>query len=50
LDSDQKAKLVEPFSMEEIERAIKDIKTETTPGPDGFPVVFYKKLWGVIKW
>jgi hypothetical protein len=26
------------------------MKTDTAPGPNGFPVVFYKKFWGLLKW
>jgi hypothetical protein len=50
LDSVQKENLIRPFTMEEVERALKEMRTETAPGPDGFPVVFYKKFLGVIKW
>jgi hypothetical protein len=25
------------------------MKTNTAPGPDGFPVMFFKKCWGVLK-
>jgi hypothetical protein len=50
LDSVQKENLVRPFTMEEVERALKEMRTETAPGPDGFLVVFYKKFLGVIKW
>jgi mannosylglycoprotein endo-beta-mannosidase len=41
--------LVKPFSMEEIEIAIKHTKTNTAPGPDGFPVQFYKTFWPKVK-
>jgi hypothetical protein len=50
LNSEQKETLVRTFTMEEAERVRKEMRTETTPGPDGFPVIFYKKFWGVIKW
>jgi hypothetical protein len=50
LDSVQKENLIRPFTMEEVERALKEMRTETAPGPDGFLVVFYKKFLGVIKW
>jgi hypothetical protein len=50
LDSVQKENLVRPFTMEEAKRALKEMRTETAPGSDGFPVVFCKKFWGVIKW
>jgi hypothetical protein len=36
--------LTKPFSIEETERALNEMRTETTPEPDGFPVVFYKKF------
>jgi hypothetical protein len=50
LDSEQKERLVRSFTMEEAKRALKKMRTETTPGPNGFHVVFYKKFWEVIKW
>jgi hypothetical protein len=39
LSSEEKENLIRTFSMEEAERALKDMRTETTPGPDGFHVV-----------
>lgn len=38
-----------PFTLQEIELAIMEMKTETAPGPDGFPVIFCKKIWGLLK-
>jgi hypothetical protein len=35
--------------MEELDAVLKDTKTDTAPGPDGLPVLFYKKFWGLIK-
>jgi hypothetical protein len=39
-----------PSSLEEVENAMKEMKTETAPGPDGFPVIFFKKIWGILIW
>ena len=50
LSDSQRECMTRPFSVEEVEAAIKDMKTETAPGPDGFPVIFYKKFWGLLKW
>jgi hypothetical protein len=50
LGLEQPANLVKPFTIGEVEQALKDMKTETAPGPDGFPVVFYKKFRGLLKW
>lgn len=41
--------LVQPFTLEEIEKALKEMKTNTAPGPDGFPVCFYKEFWPQLK-
>jgi hypothetical protein len=41
--------LLRSFSMEELEDVLKDTKSDTAPGPDGIPVLFYKRLWPMIK-
>ena len=38
-----------PFTLEEIEAAIKEMPPEKAPGPDGFIGIFYKKCWTIIK-
>ena len=35
---------IKPFSLEEIDIVIKELKNNTAPGPDGMPVVFYKEF------
>jgi hypothetical protein len=37
------------FTMKELEEVVKYTKTATTPGPDGFPVAFFKKFWHLTK-
>jgi hypothetical protein len=44
----QQVDLIKPFSVGEVEQALKDMKTDMAPSPDGFPVVFYKKFWGLV--
>jgi hypothetical protein len=46
LNSEQKENLIRTFSMEDAERALKEMRTKTTPGPNGFPVDSYTKLCG----
>ena len=41
--------LVAPFSEKEVFDAIAQLKNNKAPGPDGFPVEFYKKCWHIIK-
>lgn len=38
-------KLKEPLSDEEIKRVVFSMKPWKAPNPDGFPMVFYQKLW-----
>jgi hypothetical protein len=37
------------FTREELEEVLKHTKTATAPGPDGFPVAFFTKFWGLLK-
>ena len=41
--------LEEEFSEEEIQAAVKELKSDKAPGPDGFIGLFYKSCWGIIK-
>ncbi len=38
-----------PFTEEEIKQAIFTSAPEKAPGPDGFPLLFYQRFWGLIK-
>lgn len=46
---EDKRRLTEPFSMEEIKRVVFELKQHKAPGPDGIPGEFYKKFWDLIK-
>jgi hypothetical protein len=37
------------FTETKLESIVKDMKIETAPRPDGFPVIFLKKLWHLVK-
>src|SRR4051812_9967785 len=37
--------MMQTFVMEELEEVLKDTKTDTALGPDGFPVAFFKRFW-----
>jgi hypothetical protein len=41
--------LVLPFSNEEIDEVVKNLKRDKSPRPDGFNTDFMKKCWNVIK-
>lgn len=36
--------------MEEIKEVVMSMKENSTPGPNGFSVSFFKKFWDIIKW
>ena len=41
--------LIRPFSMEELEAAVSDMKTNTAPGPDGFFTGFSRNFGGKLR-
>ena len=49
LSGDENEWLVRPFSLEELDFALKEMKNNTAPGPDGFSVEFFKTFWSYIR-
>jgi hypothetical protein len=41
--------LILPFSNEEINEIVSNLKSDKSPGPDGFNTDFMKKCWPVVK-
>jgi hypothetical protein len=41
--------LVLPFSNDEIDEVVSNLKPDKSPGPDGFNTYFMNKCWAVIK-
>jgi hypothetical protein len=41
--------LVNPFTTEEIDDIVKNLKNDKSPGPHGFSIDFMKRCWEVIK-
>jgi hypothetical protein len=41
--------LIRSFLPEELDQVLKETKTDTVPGPDGFPVIFFKSFWSLVK-
>ena len=38
-----------PFTGEDLDRVLSSMKVDTAPGPDGWPVMFFKRLWVIVK-
>jgi hypothetical protein len=41
--------LMRSFTGEELEKVLASMKVDTAPGPDGWPVIFFKKFWSLSK-
>jgi hypothetical protein len=49
LTAEQNSLLIAPFTMDEIERVVKESDGSKSPGPDGFNYAFIKEFWGLMK-
>lgn len=49
LSEDDNRGLIAPFTLEEIEKVVKDSDGNKSPGPDGFNFAFIKEFWHLIK-
>ncbi|RLN00119.1 hypothetical protein C2845_PM06G25340 [Panicum miliaceum] len=49
LSEEDAQELIRPFSIEEIERALKEMDPSSAPGPYELPVGFYREFWEEIK-
>lgn len=41
--------LVSPFTSEEVKLAVWSSAPDKAPGPDGFPILFYRRFWHLLK-
>lgn len=49
LSEAEKERLIRPIEMEELKKVVFGMENNKAPGPDGFPVEFYKHFWYLIK-
>jgi hypothetical protein len=45
----ENVELMRSFTMDELEVILRETKTDTVPGTDSFPVLFYKRCWPMLK-
>jgi len=38
-----------PFSENEVEKAIRQLRQDKTLGPDDFPIFFYSRFWDIMR-
>lgn len=43
------SQLERPFLIEEVKTAVFDLGKNKAPGPDGFPLLFFRQFWEIIK-
>ena len=49
INQDQKAFCDKELDLNELKEGMKHLSAGKTPGLDGLPVEFYKKMWPVVK-
>jgi hypothetical protein len=49
VSEEENDELMLPFTGEELDKVLASMKVETAPGPDGWPVIFFKKFWSLTK-
>ena len=49
VSAEDNEKLLLTFSEAELKTLIKEMKSNTAPGPDGFPMTFFKSLWPLCR-
>jgi hypothetical protein len=37
------------FTAEELDEVLSSMKPDSAPGPDGLPVLFFKRFWGILR-
>jgi hypothetical protein len=45
LSEEEATELIRPFTIEEIDKALKDMDSSSASDPDGLPVGFYRAFW-----
>jgi hypothetical protein len=49
VSSDENEAFALSFSQQELDEVLAQTKLDTAPGPDGFPVAFFKTFWPMLK-
>jgi hypothetical protein len=49
LTDEEAQEVIKPFTLTELEEALKDLDTNASPVPDGLSMGFYKEFWSEVK-
>ena len=49
VSAEENISLAISYTAEELDACLKSTKTNTAPGPDGFPVAFFKQFWPCLR-
>ena len=46
---EENEELTKPFTLEELDAVVKEMRNGTAPGPDGLSIEFYKEFWPLLR-
>ena len=49
ISHEDRLRLESPISEDEVKKAIWSLRPDKAPGPDGFPICFYRIFWSLVK-
>ena len=49
ISEEENKDLERSFTMEELDSVLEDMNPDSAPGPDGLPVMFFKKFWEILR-
>ena len=49
INPEERLRLKSPISEGEVKKAVWSLHLDKAPGPDGFPICFYRTFWPLVK-
>jgi hypothetical protein len=49
ISEEENGELELTFTADELDDVLASMKVDSAPGPDGLPVAFFQRFWGILK-
>ena len=49
ISEEENMELERSFTLEELDLVLEDMTPDSAPGPNGIPVMFFKRFWGILR-